>query len=181
MGGVTPTRRPRTDPPSPSTAHATGPTTHTRKAVADEIDPLALERQVCFALSVASRSVVALYRPLLEPMGLTHPQYLVMLALWERSPRSLRDLGDALQLDPGTVSPLVKRLEAGDLLTRTRHPQDERTLQLELTAKGRQLRTQATEIPGKVVELLGIPVGDLEHMHAILTNLIATANRVTQL
>src|ERR1700760_4894755 len=91
-------------------------------------DPLALERQVCFALAVASRRVIALYRPVLQPMGLTHPQYLVMLALWEQSPRSLRNLADALALDPGTLSPLVKRLEANGMITRARDSADERQL-----------------------------------------------------
>jgi DNA-binding MarR family transcriptional regulator len=138
-------------------------------------DPLALERQVCFALAVASRSVIALYRPVLEPMGLTHPQYLVMLALWERSPRSLRDLSEALQLDPGTLSPLVKRLERSGLVTRARDEQDERTLALTLTEKGRRLRRQAEKVPGKIVARLGLPVSDLEHMHTVLTRLIAAA------
>ncbi len=138
-------------------------------------DPLALERQVCFALAVASRSVIALYRPVLEPMGLTHPQYLVMLALWERSPRSLRDLGGALQLDPGTLSPLVKRLEAADLVRRERQPDDERTLALTLTPKGRRLRAQAEAVPGKIVARLGLPLTDLEHLHAVLTAVIAAA------
>src|SRR3954470_994980 len=105
-------------------------------------DPLALDPQVCFARAAASRSVIALYRPVLEPMGLTHPQYLVMLALWERSPRSLRDLSDALQLDPGTLSPLVKRLERAGLVTRQRDPDDERMLCLSLTPKGRRLRSR---------------------------------------
>src|SRR5947209_10223736 len=124
-------------------------------------DPLALERQVCFALAVASRSVIALYRPVLEPMGLTHPQYLVMLALWERSPRSLRELCDALQLDPGTLSPLVKRLERNGLLTRTRAEHDERTLQLELTDAGRALREQALLVPAQIMARLGLPASDL--------------------
>src|SRR5579862_6178799 len=87
--------------------------------------PLALERQVCFALSIASRSVLAVYRPLLEPMGLTHPQYLVMLALWERSPLSVKELGRLLELDSATLSPLVKRLAASGLVTRTRNSDDE--------------------------------------------------------
>ncbi len=138
-------------------------------------DPLALERQVCFALAVASRSVIALYRPVLEPMGLTHPQYLVMLALWERSPRSLRDLGAALQLDPGTLSPLLKRLEAAGLIARDRDPADERALAVTLTPKGRRLRTKALQVPGKIVARLGLPVADLEHMHAVLTRVIAAA------
>ena len=138
-------------------------------------DPLALERQVCFALAVASRSVIALYRPVLEPMGLTHPQYLVMLALWERSPRTLRDLSSALQLDPGTLSPLLKRLEAGDLIVRARDPQDERALAVTLTPRGRRLRAKALEVPAQIVARLGLPVSDLEHMHAVLTRLIAAA------
>jgi MarR family transcriptional regulator, organic hydroperoxide resistance regulator len=141
------------------------------------VDPLALERQVCFALAVASRSVIALYRPVLEPMGLTHPQYLVMLALWERSPRSLRELGDALQLDPGTLSPLVKRLERNGLVTRTRAEHDERSLDLQLTDAGQALRTQALEVPGKIMATLGLPVSDLEHLHAVLTTVIAAAAR----
>jgi DNA-binding MarR family transcriptional regulator len=141
------------------------------------VDPLALERQVCFALAVASRSVIALYRPVLEPMGLTHPQYLVMLALWEQSPRSLRNLSDVLQLDPGTLSPLVKRLEAAELLTRERQAGDERTLAVTLTAKGRKLREQAEKVPAQIVAKLGLPLTDIEHMHAVLTTVIAAATR----
>jgi MarR family transcriptional regulator, organic hydroperoxide resistance regulator len=138
-------------------------------------DPLALERQVCFALAVASRSVIALYRPVLEPMGLTHPQYLVMLALWERTPRSLRDLGEVLQLDPGTLSPLVKRLERDGLVTRARDDRDERSLAVTLTPRGRALRRRALTVPGRIVERLGLPLTDLEHAHAVLTALIRAA------
>ncbi|MEU6132836.1 MarR family transcriptional regulator, partial [Saccharopolyspora sp. NPDC047091] len=83
-------------------------------------DPLALDRQVCFALSVASRSVIALYRPLLEPLNLTHPQYLVLLALWEAEPRTVKDLSHTVQAEPATLSPLLKRLEAIGYLTRSR-------------------------------------------------------------
>jgi MarR family transcriptional regulator, organic hydroperoxide resistance regulator len=140
-------------------------------------DPLALERQVCFALAVASRTVIALYRPVLEPMGLTHPQYLVMLALWQESPRSLRDLGAALELDPGTLSPLVKRLEAAQLVRRERDPHDERSLALTLTAKGRRLRARAEKVPEAIVAKLGLPVSDLEHLNMVLTAVIAAATR----
>jgi MarR family transcriptional regulator, organic hydroperoxide resistance regulator len=138
-------------------------------------DPLALERQVCFALAVASRSVIALYRPVLEPMGLTPPQYLVMLALWERDPRSLRELSDVLQLDPGTLSPLVKRLESAGLVTRRRQSADERVLAVALTERGRRLRTQALKVPERIIRRLGLPVSDLEHLHAVLTRVIAAA------
>jgi DNA-binding MarR family transcriptional regulator len=139
-------------------------------------DPLALDRQVCFALAAASRSVIALYRPVLEPLGLTHPQYLVMLALWERSPRTVRDLGHALSLEPATLSPLLKRLEAAGLLTRARKPDDERALDVELTPRGRALRSRAEAVPGQIVERLGMRVEDLEAIRDSLTGLLAAAN-----
>jgi DNA-binding MarR family transcriptional regulator len=131
-------------------------------------DPLALDRQVCFALAVASREVIALYRPVLEPLGLTHPQYLVMLALWERDERSLRDLAETLALDPGTLSPLLKRLEVAGLLTRQRHAADERLLVVGLTPEGRRLRTEAEKVPGQIVERLGLPIADLVHLNTVL-------------
>ena len=142
---------------------------------AHDADPLALERQVCFALSVASRSVVALYRPLLEPMGLTHPQYLVMLALWGHEPLSVKDLSGLLGLDPGTLSPLLKRLEAVGYLRRDRNPRDERNLAVALTPPGRRLRAQAERIPPAVVARLGLPIEDLERLHGALTAVIAAA------
>jgi DNA-binding MarR family transcriptional regulator len=136
-------------------------------------DPLKLDRQVCFALSVASRSVIGIYRPLLEPHGLTHPQYLVMLALWERSPRSVKDLGASLRHEPATLSPLLKRLEALGYVTRARSRSDERQLTVELTDKGRALRAEAEKIPYRVVEKLGMEVTELEALHAALSRVIA--------
>ncbi|SDW57089.1 DNA-binding transcriptional regulator, MarR family [Amycolatopsis xylanica] len=136
-------------------------------------DPLALERQVCYALSVASRSVIAIYRPLLEPMKLTHPQYLVMLALWEREPRSVKELCEALRAEPATLSPLLKRLEAVGYVTRTRNARDERSLMVELTESGRGLRAEAEKIPYRVVEILGMEVAELEQLHAMLSRVIA--------
>ncbi|RZU52458.1 DNA-binding MarR family transcriptional regulator [Krasilnikovia cinnamomea] len=140
--------------------------------VGDANNPLALEQQVCFALSVAARSVVAVYRPLLEPMGLTHPQYLVMLALWQRAPLSVRRLSELLQLDPGTLSPLLKRLEAIGYLRRERDPGDERSLAITLTPSGQALRRQAEAIPPAVVDRLGLPVDELLDIHAALTRVI---------
>ena len=118
-------------------------------------DLLKLDNQVCFALVTAARNVVGLYRPILEPLGLTHPQYLVMLALWERSPRSLRELAAELALEPATLSPLVKRLEAQDLVTRSRRDDDERVLDVRLTEAGRRLRARALEVPAKVMASVG--------------------------
>src|SRR4051794_41356586 len=120
------------------------------------VAPLALEHQVCFALSVAARGVVAVYKPLLEPMNLTHPQYLVMLALWQHAPLSVKDLSRLLQLDPGTLSPLLKRLEAAGYVRRQRHPADERLLSVTLTPSGTALREQALRIPPAVVQRLGM-------------------------
>jgi DNA-binding MarR family transcriptional regulator len=140
-------------------------------------DPLALEQQVCFALSVAARNVVAVYRPWLEPMGLTHPQYLVMLALWQHGPLSVKTLSRLLQLDPGTLSPLIKRLEAAGLLRRDRDPRDERALAIALTDKGRALRAQAQRIPAGILDRLGMELPELTALHAALTEVIAASQR----
>ncbi|WP_338891478.1 MarR family transcriptional regulator [Rhodococcus sovatensis] len=131
-------------------------------------DPLALDRQVCFALAVANRAVLAVYRPLLEPMGLTHPQYLVMLALWGSSPMSVKAIGSALQLDSPTLSPLLKRLEAGGLIVRARNACDERQLEVRLTPAGAAMRKQAEKIPPAVVEKLGVDIAELEELHTVL-------------
>jgi DNA-binding MarR family transcriptional regulator len=140
------------------------------------VDPLALDRQVCFALAAASRSVIGLYRPVLEPMGLTHPQYLVMLALWERNPRTVRDIGEALYLEPATLSPLLKRLEAAGLLTRARNARDDRALDVALTPRGEALRAQAEKVPAQIVERLGMDVSELERIRDGLTRLLAASN-----
>jgi DNA-binding MarR family transcriptional regulator len=143
-------------------------------------DPLALDRQVCFALAATSRSVIAFYRPVLEPLGLTHPQYLVMLALWERSPRTVRALADALHLEPATLTPLLKRLEAAGLVTRERNRANERELAVGLTDQGRALRRRAEQVPGRIVERLGMPVEALEEIRDRLTELLAATRRAEQ-
>jgi DNA-binding MarR family transcriptional regulator len=140
-------------------------------------DMLALERQVCFALSVAARNVVAVYRPVLEPLGLTHPQYLVMLALWQHGSLSVKELSRLLQLDPGTLSPLLKRLEAAGLLRRERDPKDQRNLALALTDSGKALRAEAETIPAGIVERLGMPIEELMALHGALTQVIAASQR----
>ena len=142
-----------------------------------DIDPLALEQQVCFALSVAARNVVAVYRPWLEPMGLTHPQYLVMLALWEQGPLSVKDLSRLLQLDPGTLSPLLKRLEGAGYVRRNRDPRDERALSIVLTTAGRALRERAERIPPAIVDRLGMDLAELEALHGALARVIGAAQR----
>lgn len=146
-----------------------------------DIDPLALERQVCFALAVTNRAVLAVYRPLLEPLGLTHPQYLVMLALWDNHksnadrPMSVKAIAAALQLDSATLSPMLKRLEALGLITRTRNVADERATDITLTKTGIQLRRRALKIPPAVVERLGVGLDELERLHDVLTRVNTAA------
>jgi DNA-binding MarR family transcriptional regulator len=140
-------------------------------------DLLALENQVCYGLAVAARSVIALYRPVLEPLSLTHPQYLVMLALWEREPRSVKDLSEALQLEPATLSPLLKRLETTGYVERKRSTADERALEVRLTPAGRELRAEAEKIPHRIVERLGLPVSELESLRGSLHGIIAAATQ----
>ena len=140
-------------------------------------NPLALDQQVCFGLAVAARSVIALYRPLLEPIGLTHPQYLVMLALWEEESLRVSELGRKVQLDPGTLSPLLKRLEAQGYLRRERNRSDERSLAVVLTEQGRALRDDAEKIPPAIVERLGMDVEELMELHRRLLDVIAAATR----
>ncbi|HWK78075.1 MAG TPA: MarR family transcriptional regulator [Microbacterium sp.] len=138
-------------------------------------DMLKLENQLCFALVTAARNVVAIYRPILEPLGLTHPQYLVMLALWERSPRSLNDLAADLALDPATASPLVKRLEKEGLIARERSSADERRLDIRLTEAGASLRERAIDVPRQVMEAVHM---DIDQVAALRDGLSPFAGRV---
>ena len=140
---------------------------------ANETDPLAVEAQVCLTVSAAARSLVGFYRPLLAPLGLTHPQYLAMLALWQYGPISLTELAGHLHLDPATASPLVRRLEAMGLLRRERDPVDERALLLVLTDKGRELRSQAVPIPATMVERLGLEPAQIEEIRRAAELLVA--------
>jgi len=141
--------------------------------VSPTTDVLALESQVCFALAVASRRVIGLYRPVLEPLWLTHPQYLVMLALWQHEPLSVRQLGELLSLEPATLSPLLKRLEAIGYLRRDRDVADERTLRVTLTEQGRALRSQALEVPPTIMTKLAMDVDELSRLHTVLSDVIA--------
>jgi DNA-binding MarR family transcriptional regulator len=114
-----------------------------------------LDNQLCFALYRASRVLTRAYGPILEPLGLTYPQYLVMLVLWESDNVSVKQLGERLALDSATLTPLLKRLEQQELLSRARDADDERVLRLRLTAQGRALRAKAQRVPSKVVCALG--------------------------
>lgn len=141
-------------------------------------DLLELDQQVCFALAVASRNVIALYRPILEPLGLTHPQYLVMLALWGKAPLRFGEVAELLRLDPATLSPLVKRLEQSGLIERHPVEGDERTFELVPTESGRALREQALGVPLAVIEQLGMPIDRLVALRDELTAVIDATDPV---
>jgi DNA-binding MarR family transcriptional regulator len=125
------------------------------------VEVLRLDRQLCFALYGAANRVTRLYRPLLDALGLTYPQYLAMLVLWEASPRTVGALGDALDLDSSTLTPLLKRLEAGGLIDRRRDPKDERRVIVALTDKGLALRDKALSIPEQIFCQVGLPLDEL--------------------
>jgi len=108
---------------------------------------LRLDNQLCFAVYSASLAMTKLYKPLLEKLGLTYPQYLVMMALWERDRLMVSELGEKLSLDSGTLTPLLKRLEANGLVARIRDVEDERRVRISLTAAGRKLKSRAASVP----------------------------------
>ncbi|MGY2056509.1 MarR family winged helix-turn-helix transcriptional regulator [Nocardia gipuzkoensis] len=134
-------------------------------------DHLTLDEQLCFPLYAASRAMTAVYRPKLDRLGLTYPQYLVMLALWERDERSVGDVCQALDLDSGTLSPLLKRLEAAGLVERRRSAADERRVDIQLTERGRALRAEAGDIPAQMAEASGLSMDDVVILRGILHRL----------
>ena len=142
-------------------------------------DEFLLDEQACFALYAASRAVINAYRPLLDEAGITYPQYLVLLVLWESDARPVKEIGEALHLDYGTLSPLLKRLEANGLVTRARLPEDERTVVVSLTEEGRSTRTRAAGVPSAIGCALGL--GDSERRQLIdtLRRLTASAAAYT--
>ncbi|MEU7632124.1 MarR family transcriptional regulator [Nocardia sp. NPDC049220] len=134
-------------------------------------DNLALDEQLCFPLYAASRAMTAVYRPKLERLGLTYPQYLVMMALWERDGRSVGDVCHALALDSGTLSPLLKRLAAADLVERHRSATDERRVEIQLTERGRALRAEAGNIPAEMAAASGLPLAEVVTLRETLQRL----------
>lgn len=117
---------------------------------------LELSEQLCFSLYTAQRLVTAAYRPILDALGLTYSQYVAMLVLWESSPITMGELGERLGLDYGTVTPLVKRLEAAGLITREKRPEDQRSVRLSLTDAGADLRTRAVDVPDTIAEVMAL-------------------------
>lgn len=128
---------------------------------AENQDYLVLEKQLCFSLYSASHRLVRSYRLLLEPLDLTYPQYLAMLVLWQQPQLNVKELGEKLHLDSGTLTPLLKRLESKGLVSRTRSQQDERVVQIRLTESGKMLKTQASHIPLTIFQQSGLPLDQL--------------------
>jgi len=142
-----------------------------------ERDAVRLEQQLCFALYSASRAMTTCYRPLLEDLGLTYPQYLVMLALLEREPVTVKDLGATLRLDSGTLSPLLKRMAAAGLLTRSRSAADERSVVVSLTEAGEALRDRIAEVPAGVMAASGSSLEQIMALQADVTAFLARMER----
>ena len=136
-------------------------------------DPLDLDRQVCFPLYAASNLLNRLYRPILGELGLTYPQYLVMLVLWKQTPQTVGSLGDMLHLDSGTLTPLLKRMELAGLISRTRDASDERRVLIGLTAKGRTLRAEAEKVPEILSSGLAIDEAAIAELRDQVRSLVA--------
>ena len=131
-------------------------------------------------LYAASRAVTALYRPLLDALGLTYPQYLVLLVLWEQGSVPVKEVGAALQLDYGTLTPLLKRLEAHGLLRRERRPEDERSVLITLTEKGAALRDRAEAVPGLIGNAMGLDAAEFDQLLASLRRLTANVTKAAE-
>ncbi|MGQ4382990.1 MarR family winged helix-turn-helix transcriptional regulator [Streptomyces sp. SAS_270] len=137
---------------------------------------LLLDEQLCFALYAAQRAVTAAYRPLLDELGLTYPQYLVLLVLWEHGETTVKELGAALRLDYGTVSPLLKRLESAGLVRRERSAHDERSVLVAVTGRGEELRERAAGVPGALLTATGLSGDEVARLRGELWRLAERAD-----
>ncbi|MEV4557771.1 MarR family transcriptional regulator [Kitasatospora sp. NPDC049285] len=148
-------------------------TTHGENPRPADEDLLLLDRQICFSLNAAARAFGGVYRTALKDLGLTYPQYLVMLVLWEDGSLPVKQLGERLRLDSGTLSPLLKRLEAAGLVRRDRCPEDERSVIVSPTPAGRELRERAHPVPRHILAASGLPLEDLRTLRDLLTRVTA--------
>lgn len=138
-----------------------------------------LEEQVCFSLYAASRAVTGLYRPALDTVGLTYPQYVAMLVIWQRGTVTVRELGAALDLDSGTLSPLLKRLETQGLIRRERGTPDERTVRITPTTQGTRLRDRVTDLPHRLVCAIDLNPDELQQLQHLLERIRTSATHTT--
>jgi DNA-binding MarR family transcriptional regulator len=144
----------------------------TMDAVTEVPELLKLDNQLCFSIYAASRAITRAYRPLLEPHGLTYPQYLVLLILWEKDGQSVNEIGGRLYLDSGTLTPLLKRMETAGFIVRARSSSDERKVEIRLGAKGSKLRTQALAIPEALIETSHLDEGETRRTKVMVDQIL---------
>ena len=140
----------------------------------DPQDPLSLENQLCFSLYAASHAIKKAYRPLLEDLGLTYPQYLILMVLWKTDNLKVSDIGQRLRLDSGTLTPVLKRLEASGLVKRIRRVQDEREVEIQLTEAGQALRDKALGVRCEIVRQLKMSEPEMSSLRSELNAVIST-------
>ncbi|ANX11781.1 MarR family transcriptional regulator [Fictibacillus arsenicus] len=138
----------------------------------EDQNPLLLESQICFKIYTLEREITKLYRNLLQDLDMTYPQYLVMLLLWEKDGMTVKEIGKRLFLDSGTLTPMLKRMEANGIIKRRRSTEDERSVIISLTKKGEQLKQKAECIPSKLVEDMSLDHGELPTLNKTLTNML---------
>lgn len=146
---------------------------------APEADLMQLDHQLCFALYSSAHALNRAYKPVLKALDLTYPQYLAMIVLWERDGVTVKEIGERLHLDSGTLTPLLKRLEATGLVTRTRDMADERQVRIQLTDKGRAMRESARAVPRAILRAMGQPMDELNLLKGALVRLRDQLNQAT--
>lgn len=139
--------------------------------IEQDLNSLKLENQLCFPIYVLVRDIVNEYRPLLNELDLTYPQYLVLLVLWETDDMTVNQIGEKLFLDSGTLTPLLKRLEQKEIVTRVRSKKDERVVKIKLTKHGKDLQAKACEVPSKLAEKMNVSMEDLMDLRRIITKI----------
>lgn len=140
--------------------------------MAETFNPLKLKNQLCFPLYACSREVIKQYKPFLDEIDLTYTQYITMMVLWERESLTAKELGEALYLDSGTLTPLLKKMEGKGLLTRHRDPRDERSLVVTITDEGKALREKSLTIPSRMVECIPLKPKEAAALYSILYKLL---------
>ncbi len=146
---------------------------------AGEPDLMQLDHQLCFALYSSAHALNRAYKPVLKALDLTYPQYLAMIVLWERDGVTVKEIGDRLHLDSGTLTPLLKRLEAMGLVTRTRDAADERQVRIQLTEKGHALRAAARAVPKAILRAMGQPIEEIARLKGALVRLRDQLNQAS--
>ncbi len=139
----------------------------------DSDELLRLDNQLCFPLYAAARKMIGIYRPILKPLGITYTQYIAFMVLWEQDDISVGELGARLHLDNGTLTPLLKKMEASGYITRERRRDDERSVSIRLTQKGRDMKEKARGIPAQVGSCVDLPASKAENLYTILYDFLA--------